>query len=91
MSKKAQLHQDYFWFYQSTENHYQMPDPCSDNLMRAMHLARYYPEQLTDTDRYKILAAAEAYVHLAAHPAPTYKIIKQLRDLRTAVRESCND
>lgn len=43
---------------------------------------------LTQADAWRLLAAAEAYVHLAGRPAPTAEIIEQLRQVRAAVREA---
>lgn len=62
------------------------PDPRDEDLHQAMHAARYSLSSLTQAEAYRILAAAEAYIHFAAHPAPTADIVKQLRELRTRVR-----
>lgn len=61
-------------------------DPNSDRLHEAMHTARYAKDALSQSDLYDILAAAEAYIHFAAHPATTESIVTQLRQLRRVVR-----
>jgi hypothetical protein len=65
-----------------------MIDPEYEPLGEAMHAARYDLEHLTQEQAYLILDAAEAYVHLAAHPAGNKLIIDQLRRVRKAVRET---
>ncbi len=74
---------DIFWF----EDSWSMPDPLSENLEKALWTARYDFENLTKTQMHRILRAAESYCHFAGHPAPTYMMIKQLRQIRKAVRE----
>jgi hypothetical protein len=63
-----------------------MIDPEYEPLGEAMHAARYDLKNLTQTQAYLILGAAECYRHLAGHPARTKDIIKQLRRVRKAVR-----
>lgn len=65
-----------------------MADPEDEKLHEAMHTARYDLKRLTQDQAYRILSAAEAYVHLAAHPAGNKLIIDQLRRVRKAVRET---
>lgn len=63
-----------------------MADPEDASLEAAMHKARYDLANLTQEEAYRILAAAEAYVHLASHPADNRSILDQLRAVRSAVR-----
>lgn len=64
------------------------PDPDNEKLEEAMHCARYSLPRLTQSEAYTILAAAEAYLHFAGHPAATKNIVEQLRDLRRAVKST---
>lgn len=66
---------------------YSMPDPNSEALDESMHRLRYEFHSATQDDAYRVLAAAGAYLHFAAHPSPTCRLVKQLRELRSAVRE----
>src|SRR5690242_19932603 len=68
-----------------------MSDPDYEPLRESMYTARYALHRLTQADAYRILAAAEAYLHLAAHPAPTHMLIAQLRAVRKVVREETPD
>ena len=63
-----------------------MPDPHSGELVEAMYAARYRIDALTQGEAYEILAAAGAYIHLAAHPAGTESVVVQLRELRRAIK-----
>lgn len=63
-----------------------MPDPNNESLIEALHALRWFPEEMTAGQRYLVGAAADAYLHLAAHPAPTKSVVAQLRQLRRAVR-----
>lgn len=62
------------------------PDPDDDKLGAALHTARYALASLTQADAYRILAAAEAYIHFAGHPASTKSIVAQLRKLRARIQ-----
>ena len=63
-----------------------MPDPDDRELGLALHTARYDLTRLTQSQAYSILAAAEAYCHLAGHVAPNRMVIPQLESVRAAVR-----
>ena len=63
-----------------------MPNPLDEDLSDALWTARYNRESVTKTQLHKILAAAESYIHFTWHPASTERIIKQLRQVRKAVR-----
>lgn len=65
---------------------YSMPDPNDEALNESLHRLRYNFANATQADAFRVLAAAEAYQHFAAHPAPTRMLIKQLRELRRVVR-----
>lgn len=62
------------------------PDPDNEELGEALHCARYCLTRLTQSQAYTVLAAAEAYLHFAGHPAATKDIVAQLRVLRRAVK-----
>lgn len=63
-----------------------IPHPHDEGLIEAMYAARYSPESLTRGQLLLILEAADAYRHLAGHPATTESIVSQLRQVRSAVR-----
>lgn len=62
------------------------PDPHDERLGESLHTLRYNLKGATQTDAYRVLAAAEAYCHFAGHPASTKGILEQLRELRRRVR-----
>lgn len=64
-----------------------IPDPDDEALADALHRLAH-GARLSGPDGWIILAAAEAYLHLAGHPAPTANIVAQLRQVRAAVREA---
>lgn len=64
-----------------------MPDPEYEPLADALHTARYALGSLTQEQAYLILGCAEAYLHLVTHPAGTESVVKQLREVRRALRE----
>jgi hypothetical protein len=70
-----------FWF-----GDWSSPNPHDEDLHEAIHCARYNLENLTQIQMYRILQAAESYCHFAGHPGTTESIVKQLRELRTAVK-----
>ena len=63
-------------------------DPEDKKLLEAMHTARYNLEALTKDQSFRVLAAAEAFLHFASHPATNKSILNQLRLLRRAVRDN---
>lgn len=63
------------------------PDPKCPALAEAAWIARHQLARLTQTQAYHLLAAVEAYQHLAAHPAGTESTVATLRALRRALRE----
>jgi len=63
-----------------------MPNPIHPSMCAALRNARYDKAGLSDSDIWLLLSAAESYIHFAAHPATTESIIRQLRQLRRAVR-----
>ena len=65
---------------------YSMPNPADADLEEAMRRMRYQPELLTDQDRWRILAAAEAYQHLFCYPIREYTA-QQFADIRRATRD----
>jgi hypothetical protein len=67
-----------------------LPDPHDHALHDALHDARYDLAHLSQGQAYRILAAAEAYVHLAGHPAGTEAMVRQLRAIRQAVWEDAH-
>jgi len=64
------------------------PEPDCPALAESMWKARWNMRALTQDDCYRILAVAEAYQHLAAHPAGTESVVAKLRSLRRVRRES---
>lgn len=58
------------------------PDPLDQEAAEAMHCARYNLAGLTQLQAYDILAYAEAYLHLASHPAGTESCVATLRKIR---------
>lgn len=61
-------------------------DPEAPTLRVAMNLAR----RGWDLNRLEILAlyqAAEAYVHLTTHPAPTRTMTKKLQQIRATIKK----
>lgn len=64
------------------------PDPLDQEAAEARHCARYNLATLTQLQAYDILAYAEAYLHLASHPAGTESCIATLRKLRRAALTS---
>lgn len=74
------------FFFGDHDQAYSFPDPEHESLSEAMYRMRYAPEHVTASDRHTVLAAAEAYCHLAAHPANTADVVAQLRDVRREVR-----
>lgn len=75
-----------FYFGTTKADRYTMPDPRDASLVVAKWTARYLPGKLTRLQVALLLASADAYWHLAAHPAGTESVIKQLRELRRAVK-----
>ena len=67
---------------------WQAPNPYDPGLTDALHTARYNLKALTRAEAFRILQAAEAYVHFASHPTTTASVIAQLRELRRVVREN---
>lgn len=58
------------------------PDPiCVPDLI---HAARY--RDLTQTEQHHVAAVLEAYHHILTHPAGTEAIVKQVRQVRRAIR-----
>jgi len=70
----------YFFF-----KDWRMPNPLDKRLIEAMWRMRYASPSRDDC--FRVLSAAEAYCHLASHPASNKLILKQLRELRAAVKE----
>lgn len=65
-------------------------DPTSEALSDAMHAMRYTPTQVTDSQRWLVLSAAEAWVHFGAYGTGPYhrateSVVRQLRQVRRAV------
>jgi hypothetical protein len=71
-----------YWF-----DDWSITDPHDSELSDAMWTARHNQENLERNQLWKILRAAEDYCHFAGHPATTKSIIKQLRQVRRAVRD----
>jgi hypothetical protein len=63
-----------------------MPDPLDERRREALWTARYNLKHLDQTQAYFLCEMAEAYMHFATHPAKTESVIKQLRELRRAIR-----
>lgn len=75
-----------YLFHEADRNEsYSMPDP--DALPEAMWRMRY-SKSPTRADILLVLSAAEAYRHFATHPATNATIIRQLRELRAAVKKA---
>lgn len=68
------------------ERRYTFVDPVSPRFNEAMRRLRFDPEHATNADRYTVMSAAEAYVHLATH-CGTEGVIRQLREIRRFVQE----
>ncbi len=62
------------------------PNPHDEDAHEAMHTARYNLAALTQVQAYDILSYAEAYLHLATHPAGTESCVKTLREVRRLAR-----
>jgi len=63
-----------------------VPDPTARTMREAMWLLRYSPAS-SISDRYRVLAMAEAYSMLCTHPAGTEAMVKKLRAIRKRLRE----
>lgn len=72
------------WFGNSVADRWSIPDPVDPRLEEAMHRCRYERERLTEADLWLLLAAAEAYQHLATYPLAGCAA-GQLRAVRRAV------
>ncbi len=62
------------------------PDPLYPSLRDALWCMRYEPGRVTSSDRYAILAAAEAYLHLTTYPLGVEHTVKDLRQIRRALK-----
>lgn len=67
------------------EHRYSMPDPTDESLTEALHQLRYNLTAATQADAYRVLAAAEAFCHLATHPAGSNSMVRKLREIRRVV------
>jgi hypothetical protein len=74
------------WFGEGDQR-FSFPDPEDGDLMGAMWKLRYNPGGVTEADRFRVLAAADAYRHMTTYPLGTEHVIKQLRRVRRALRE----
>lgn len=72
-------------YFGEGEDAWSIADPEDPSLEEAMYRMRYMPEQLTNQDRWRILAAAEAYQHLICYPLREYTR-QQFADIRRAVK-----
>ena len=82
MSTPRRAHGRYFF------EDWSVADPEDEKLLEAMHTARYNLEALTQDQSFRVLSAAEAFLHFASHPATNKSILNQLRLLRRAVRDN---
>ena len=73
------------WFGEGVRR-FSFPDPEDERLSGAMWRLRYNPGGATEADRFRVLAAAEAYRHLTTYVLGTEVVIKQLRRIRRALR-----
>jgi len=74
------------WFADGDQR-FSFPDPEDEQLSGAMWKLRYNPGGVSETDRFRVLAAAEAYRHLTTYVLGTEVVVKQLRRIRRALRE----
>lgn len=66
------------------ERAYSCPDPTAESYREAAWQARY--GQPTRTQLYTLASAAEALDHFLTHPAGTEHVVRQIRELRRAIR-----
>ena len=63
-----------------------MPDPNWEPLRDAIWRAGNAHEHLTEADMLRLRDAASAYLHFVEHPAPTHRLVSQLRRVRRFLR-----
>lgn len=62
------------------------PDPVDPDLGESMHRMRYNPKRVENADRWRVLAAAEAYQHLTTYPLGVEHTVKDLRQIRRVLK-----
>jgi hypothetical protein len=62
------------------------PDPLCPDLHESMHRMRYDPELIESADMWRVLAAAEAYLHLTTYPLGVEHTVKDLRQIRRVLK-----
>lgn len=77
-------HHGRLYFGESDDERWSIADPVDPRLEEAMRRCRYERERLTESDLWLLLAAAEAYQHLATYPLAGCAA-GQLRAVRRAV------
>jgi hypothetical protein len=65
---------------------YSMPDPHYAEFHEAMYALYHDQPAATPIQARRVLAAAEAYIHFVGDTGSTESIIKQLREVRRAIR-----
>jgi hypothetical protein len=68
------------------ERAYSMPYPDDEKLHESIRSLIWNRTTATEADVNRVVACVEAYRHFATHPAPTESLIRQLRELRRAVK-----
>ena len=81
MSPFITMHKD------DPKRRYSFPDPHFAPLLEAIHRCHWAPEDVTKADLSCLTRVAEAYEHLLTHPAGTGSAVRQLREVRRAIRE----
>lgn len=74
------------YFGTKRESMWQISNPISEPLHDAMWRMRYEPERVTQADRFRVLSAAEAYIHLTTYPLGVTHVITKLRAVWRALR-----